>query len=273
MVSRMGRRQRLCTFLAASAFAAAAAGFVALPRPAAAAETAPARCGTEEGDAIVGLTERREIRLASGRLAKLAGVRVPVGDAGAPAAAWLGARAGRPLALVALGAEDRWGRLPVRLLVRDGARLDLAHGLIEEGLALADVPGPCQPELLAIEATARERGLGLWADGRYKPAPAHDREAVAARVGRFTLVEGRVRSVGERRQRTYLNFGPDGTRDLAIIVPKRTWAMMVEKGFSAGTLRGALVRVRGVLEVGRGPAIEVAAAEAIEVLSRGSEGR
>jgi hypothetical protein len=228
----------------------------------------------EETDSIASVGERQEIRLGSGRLARLSGLHV-ANDAGAasPAAAWLMRHAGRPLAIAITGPEDRWGRVPVKLKLREEPRLDLAHGLIEEGLAVADTPGPCQPELLAIEETARERGVGLWADAGYKPAPADAREILAGRIGRFTLVEGRVRSVGERRQRTYLNFGPDGTKDLTITIPKRTWTTMVEKGLSATALRGARIRVRGVLEVGRGPTIEVAAAEAIEVLDRGRERR
>jgi endonuclease YncB( thermonuclease family) len=235
---------------------------------------AVACASAEDADSIASVGERQEIRLASGRLARLSGLHFTNDSSVAsPAAVWLMRHAGRALAVATTGPEDRWGRLPVRLKRRDEPNLDLAHGLVEEGLVVVDAPGPCQPELLAIEETARERGVGVWGDAGYKPAPADDREILAGRVGRFTLVEGRVRSVGERRQRTYLNFGPDGTKDLTITIPKRTWTTMVDKGLSAPALRGARIRVRGVLEVGRGPTIEVAAAEAIEVLDRGRDRR
>jgi hypothetical protein len=230
----------------------------------------PACAGAESTDAIAGVGPRLEIRLASGRLAKLSGLRTP--DDSAEAAEWLMRRAGQALAVAAMGPEDRWGRLPVRLSTREAPRLDLAEGLVEHGLAFVDpgeATGLCRPELLALEATAREQALGLWADGRYKPAAADDRDALARRVGHFVVVEGRVRSVGERRQRTYLNFGPDGTRDLTITIPKRTWTTMVGKGLSAASLRDSRIRARGVLEHARGPAIEVTIAEMIEVLPRG----
>jgi hypothetical protein len=235
----------------------------------------PVCAGQESADALASVGPRLDIRLASGRLAKLSGLHVPdPQDGSAAAAAWLMRRAGQALAVTATGPEDRWGRLPVRLVTRGEPRLDLAEGLVEEGLALVD-PGEgatlCRPELLAVEATARERGLGLWADGRYKPAAADDRDGLSQRVGRFIVVEGRVRSVGERRQRTYLNFGRDGTRDLTITIPKRTWTSMVAKGASAASLRNARIRARGVLEHGRGPTIEVTAAEMIEILERGRE--
>ena len=236
----------------------------------------PTCAGEESADAIVSVMPRFEISLASGRLAKLSGVRAPDGADDAGAAAWLMRRAGQSLVVTTMGAPDRWGRLPVRLIARDTARLDLAEGLVEQGLALVDpgeATGLCRPELLALEATAREQGLGVWADARYKPAATDDRDGLAQRVGRFTVVEGRVRSVGERRQRTYLNFGPDGTRDLTITIPKRTWTTMAAKGLSAATLRNSRVRARGVLEHGRGPTIEVTVAEMIEVLERGQNRR
>lgn len=237
----------------------------------------PACAGEESDDAVASVGPRIEVRLASGRLAKLSGLRAPDGpDGGTAAAAALMRHAGQALAVTATGPEDRWGRLPVRLVTKDAARLDLAESLVEHGHVLVDSAegaALCRPELLAIEATAREQGVGLWGDGRYKPAAADDRDGLSQKVGRFVVVEGRVRSVGERRQRTYLNFGPDGTRDLTITIPKRTWTTMVGKGLSAATLRNGRVRARGVLEHGRGPTIEVTAAEMIELLDRGSQRR
>ena len=48
---------------------------------------------------------------------------------------------------------------------------------------------------------------------------------------------------------------------------------MVGKGLSAATLRNGRIRARGVLEHGRGPSIEVTAAEMIELLERGQDRR
>jgi hypothetical protein len=237
-------------------------------------------CGAPEPDRIVGLDGRGEIRLASGRRAVLAGIHLPDEDP------WRGAALARlrereDVSVTRLAAEDRWGRAPVRA---EAEGLDLARGLVEGGLAAADpaslpegCPGPpaasrFAAELLALEAAARERGLGLWRADRYKPVAAEDEEGVRARAGRFALVEGRIRSVGERRARTYLNLGPDGRRHLTITISKRTWSNMVEKGLSATALRGRRVRVRGVVEEGRGPAVELAAPEVLELLE-GSRAR
>ena len=128
----------------------------------------PACAGEESTDAIASVGPRLEVRLASGRLAKLSGLRVP-DDRNGDAAGWLMRRAGQALAVTATGPEDRWGRLPVRLAIREAPRLDLAEGLVENGLALVDAgeaSGLCRPELPAVEATAREQALGLGVEGR-----------------------------------------------------------------------------------------------------------
>jgi hypothetical protein len=85
-------------------------------------------------------------------------------------------------------------------------------------------------------------------------------------AGRFVLVEGRIRSVGERQQRTYLNFGSDWANDFTIIIPKRTWAIMRDRDLSARALNGRRVRGRGVIEIWRGPTMEISAAEMLEIL-------
>jgi hypothetical protein len=181
---------------------------------------------------------------------------------------------GREMQVVPRGASDRWGRRPVRLVVRpvaalDGEAQDLGQQMIQAGLALVDPAagdGPCQRALLAIEAAARARGLGLWAGDRYTPIPVAELARLKDQIGRFTLVEGRVRSVGERPQRTYLNFSSDWAGDFTIIVPKRIWSRIGERGFDATSLKGRHIRARGVLEDRQGPAMTIVAPEVIEVI-------
>jgi hypothetical protein len=225
-------------------------------------------------NAIRSVERAGEVVLASGRVVKLARLRIPDdGGTAEGATAWTGQFAGRPTTLVGRGDPDRWGRVPGRLLVATGrSRLDLAEGLVEEGLALVD-PGEadrlCHPVLLALKAAARERGLGLWSGDRYKPVEAGNVERLLALEGRFALVEGRVRSVGERRHRTYLNFGADWERDLTITIPKRTWATMRDGGLTTESFKGRRIRARGVVEDRQGPALEITAPDLIEILDGG----
>ncbi|MBE7203519.1 MAG: DNA-binding protein [Parafilimonas terrae] len=201
--------------------------------------------------------------LASGAHAVLSSLRWP--DEDAAAHAWLDAFTGHRIALVPRGEADRWGRQRIDAVAED-SEADLAGGLIAAGLAYAD-PGEadslCRPALRLVEAVARARGLGLW---RTPPLLAEDGAALRRLAGRFGVVEGRIRHVGERSARTYLDFVPRGADGLVVIVTKRTWRALAGRGLTAATLRDRRVRVRGIIELWHGPTIEAATADAMEVL-------
>jgi hypothetical protein len=230
-------------------------------------------------DRIASVDQRGEIGLASGRLAKLSGIRFPEeGHDRDRAVSWLKEAAGREVEAQALGTgADRWGRFAAHLVLREEAGpTDLARSLVAAGLALVDAGEAnalCRTDLLPVEVRAREGGLGLWRNDRYKPLSADDLDRLTSRIGQFTLVEGRIRSVGERPRRTYLNFGRDWTTDLTITIPQRTWATMRDRGVTAVMLRGRRVRIRGVLEAWRGPAMTLVAADHLEILDQPSPAR
>lgn len=277
-------------------FAAALAGLVSVASPlgVAARSRAPAEArptaascpGADVDEAVRRVEGTGEIVLGSDHRIVLADIRLPASAApggsagpdglsaraGGPSArpdglAWLGTLAGQPVSVRAVGAPDRWGRDAAVVALREGeARIDLAELLVAEGLALVD-PGErdalCRPDLLALEAEARARRRGLWASGTTL-VPADRADLLRERNGRFAVVEGRVVSVGERRDRTYLNFGRDISRDFAAVVPKRTWLALKASGISAESLRGQTVRLRGVVEIRRAPVIELAVPALLE---------
>lgn len=222
--------------------------------------TAPAR-----DDTLAGIGARGELTLASGDRAVLDGLRWPEDpDLAGRAETWLAARRGRPLTLVARGETDRWGRAHVDATADEG--LDLAGGLVEAGLAAVDAgerDALCRPALLAVEAGARAARRGLW---RETPPGVRDGAALRTRIGRFIVTEGAILSVGERPRRTYLDFARRGEDGLTVTVSKRTWRQLQERGLSAAALRGRRVRVRGVVESWRGPTLDIASADMIEVL-------
>lgn len=207
-----------------------------------------------------------EIALASGERVRLVDVKLAEreqaqGEAGRPSPeAWLASLAGQEVAVTRVGPPDRWGRAPAALALVEGTtRIDLAEFLVAEGWALVDAgerDGLCRPDLLALERRARAGRLGLWRTGRL-PLAAGQPDALRAEAGRFAIVEGRVVSVGERKDRTYLNFGRDFSRDFSVVIPRRLWAAMKRGGAGAADFKGHPVRVRGIVEMRRGPSIEL----------------
>lgn len=184
---------------------------------------------------------------------------------------------------------------------RQPEAMDLAAGLVAGGLAEVDAgerDSLCRPALLAVEAGARSQRLGLWSQGRPE---VRDGPALRERIGRFVVAEGTVLWVGERARRTYLDFARKGENGLTVTVSKRTWRQLQERGLQrpvfrdtdgqdvvgqdaggrgaggrgadgktpaprATAWRGRHLRVRGILEAWRGPTLDIASADMIEVL-------
>ncbi|MGU3385899.1 thermonuclease family protein [Methylobacterium sp. D53M] len=256
------RGRPLATSMATLLAAALAA---APPCPARAASRAgPSACATgpARDEVVAEIGPRGEIRMVSGLRAVLDSLRWPdTPEAASAARTWLETRRGARVTVAPRGQPDRWERARADLLVAEGdiaEGADLAGGLIGAGLAYADAneaDSLCRPGLRLVEAAARARGLGLW--GAARPA-AEDGPALREKVGHFVVAEGRIRHVGERGARTYLDFAARGTDGLTVTVSKRTWRMMRARGLSAASLEGRRVQVRGLLEVRRGPTLEVA---------------
>ncbi|MGC5777434.1 thermonuclease family protein [Methylobacterium sp. NFXW15] len=219
---------------------------------------APARIETLEG-----IGPRGELRFASGGRAVLDSLHWPEDETAARER--IGARAGQRLAISPRGGPDRWGRERVGAeSLTDGA--DLAGDLVAAGLVPVD-PGEadelCRPALRLLEQAARRQRLGLWWED---PIDAQDGPALRRLAGHYAVVEGRVRHVGERSTRTYLDFVPRGGDGLTVTVTKRTWRRMAAHGLTADSLHDTRVRVRGVIDVRRGPILVAATPDAIEML-------
>ncbi len=145
----------------------------------------------------------------------------------------------------------------------------LAHALVSAGQALvapAQSPTDCLAPLFSAERQARKARRGLWATERVWSA--HQPEQLAPRTGRYTLVSGRVRSVGETRSTLYLNFGRRWSRDFTVTIPADDEAAFAKAGLDLPSLKGATVRVRGVIQFSGGPGIRVFHPAQIERLDK-----
>ena len=217
------------------------------------------------------------LRLADGRIVRLAGIdapRPPLG--GAADTGGLAAAARDRAATVAAGAQlrlvksqpdpDRHGRVHGEILLPDGRSLQGA--LLAEGLArVHPFVGEtiCLAPLFAAERAARNLHFGLWASHDYAIWKADDASLIGQN-GLYELVEGRVVSVGAGSRLVFVDFGRDWGRDFTVMLAASLAADIAKTAMPIATLVRHRVRVRGVIEESSGPAIRIETPGAIELL-------
>lgn len=260
------------------AFLLSARAFAIAPAPEAGA------CSLENAvpATVAAVDDNFDLLLDDGRRAAISGLEFPPTKAAVRVGAqkhlseWL---AGRDVFLGAFAAgPDRWGRVPARLFAARGEGADsplvsVGAALLEEGLARfrPDPPAaPCAKDYLAAEAPAREANRGLWADPALRPvdAAAPQAPSLLLETRGMAIVVGVIRSVGESRGALYLNFGAKRAEDFSVVILRRNLAMFQQSGIDLRTLIGRRARVRGLIETGFGPRMEIATPAEIELIDR-----
>jgi endonuclease YncB( thermonuclease family) len=227
--------------------------------------------GAREPVRAVSVGDRLEILLGDGRLVYFPALEPPRASAAEPdrvratAAQVQALLADKVLMLQKLGVVDRWGRAPVRLFLPDmDESLDeilLGAGLAQRGAGVA----PCPEGGRIAEEAARAAGLGVWSDPAFAVLSGERPEDFAAREGALAVVEGRVASIGRTVGRLYLNFGA-GRGGFFATIARRNWLAFERTGFSESSLRSRKLRLRGIVESGAGPHMELFHPEQIEFM-------
>lgn len=246
-------------------------------------------CATPDATEVVslaGLDRHGDPLLADGRTVRLVGLAPRQNDAERERfTAQLTRWQGQAFRLAPLGGADRWGRLPARLLAAEGAtdpfagQPDLTAALLAGGAALR-LPEPGLAACNEIWRKAEPRQAVAGKPGSQPPTAAqgsfaavafpavdgHDAAAMRAQAGRIVVVEGRIAAVGERAQRTYLNFERRRGAGGSIVLSRALWRELQRSGWTAATLTGKRVRVRGVVEGRDGLLIEAETRSALELI-------
>jgi endonuclease YncB( thermonuclease family) len=216
---------------------------------------------------VAAVRDGRTLSLTDGQTLRLAGIEVTE----ATRATLRQLVAGKMLRLAKLGPDhDRYGRL-VAFAFAGEAKQSLQQALLAAGQARVSPrvgDKGCAEALLGTERAARAAGRGLWAHPRFSPLKAGNLTGLRAAAGRFTLVEGKVLSVHPSGGTIYLNFGRRWTRDFSVIILRRRRPIFAAAGIDPLQLQGRTIRVRGFVEMRRGPVIEVEAPEQIEFACR-----
>ncbi len=241
-----------------------------------------------ETRAVADIKSADEVSLEDGSSARLMGIQtprrrdLPTAPIGWPPEAQAVAELNRLLAnrtiLIAEagGFRDRYGRRVIHAFTAGEPKQWLQAAMIEAGHArVSALPGEttCLRELFLLEAVARAKRVGLWANPAYDVRAARDARALAALIGTFQLVEGWVSSVSRRRNTVYLNFGRDWRWDFTAAVDLRRAAVKDAVAARLQALQGRIVRVRGFVERRNGPFISLASPDAVEELPEGAAGR
>jgi endonuclease YncB( thermonuclease family) len=229
-----------------------------------------APCSFEpQGEGRVGaIIDARTFRMDDGREVRLAGIETVTTAARADGSAALSALvAGRNVALRGeTDAPDRYGRQPAFVFVEQAAT-PVQNQLLAQGDALVSstvADKACAAELAAAEAAARQARRGIWAD-RAAIKNAESPGDILARIGQFTVVEGKVLSVRQAGATTYVNFGRRWTRDFAVTISRRVMPTFEAAGISLKLLENKRIRVRGWVEARGGPRIEALRVGQIEM--------
>jgi endonuclease YncB( thermonuclease family) len=218
------------------------------------------------------------IRLADGREVRLAGVIAATdldGDADAVRRATLALDqkiAGRRITLHGRAEDkDRYGRLLAQVGIEDEAESWVQAALVAAGvLRVAPAPGApaCAQALLARERAARAARAGLWALSRFAVESADSIAVLTAATGRYAIVEGTVRRIGESGGRLLLDFGTRYSEDFTVVIPRDARAAFAAAGIDLKALAGKRVRARGVLISWGGPAVEIRLPAALELVAK-----
>ncbi len=244
------------------------------------AEVAPDSIAGLAGSEIARITEIVDgdtVVLADGRQVRLVGIqapKLPLGRTGFEA--WpLAKEAKAALSTLSLGREvrlayggrrgDRHGRALAHL-IDESSRGWVQGALLEEGMARVysfQDNRALVPEMLVREAAARANRRGIWADPFYAVRTPEEADRY---LGRFELIQGRVRDVAIVRGRVYLNFGADWRSDFTASLASKVRRLFESEQIDPLSYRGRIVRVRGWLKSRNGPMVDITHPEQIEVI-------
>lgn len=121
-------------------------------------------------------------------------------------------------------------------------------------------------EMLKLEAAARYEIRGVWKTSLWAVRDAGDTETLKRDVGTWRVVEGRVHGAEIRAGVAWIDLGDDWRTDTAIKIDKAAMRLFKREKIDVLPPVGTAVRVRGVVEDGTGPVIEIDLPEQIERL-------
>lgn len=164
--------------------------------------------------------------------------------------------------------KDKYKRLLAHVYTQQGVWANAA--LVKQGLAHVYTFEDNRQQgkaLLELENAARQEKRGIWQHPRWQVYQAQG-DIPAQMIGKFAIVEGKVKNTALVRGRVYLNFGDDWRTDFSVEIPPKFKNNFKDAGIAAPHkyYKGKHVRVRGILKPVNGILMTLTHREQITVL-------
>src|SRR5438874_6700146 len=167
---------------------------------------------------------------------------------------------GRHLSIAIARNPDRYRRLPVELFA-DSAWIQEA--MVRQGwlrVSADQQPGACAAPLLAAENQAITARAGHWGDGAYR---LRTPDQLSGREGRFETLEGEVWRVRLLRGAAVIEFANASSLQLNVLAP--AVRQFRSTRFDIRRLRDRTIRVRGWIDLGGRPSMDISNPALIEI--------
>jgi len=125
-------------------------------------------------------------------------------------------------------------------------------------------------QMLTLENEARKVKSGLWSDPKYKVFTPEELDK--STLNRFQVVEGRIKSVSQSKNRIYLNFGDNWRDDFTVTIQPGSRKTFSKVGLDPLQWNDTNVRVRGWIEFYNGPNLELTHPAQIELIANSTQG-
>jgi len=238
----------------------------------------PAGLSPPESAKVAAVIDGDTVQLADGAILRLTDIETPKRDL-APGDAAMAALAdaaksalqaligSAPIALrMDSGKRDRYGRRLAQVFNSNGDWLQAALVVAGHARVRGDRRNRLGlTTLLRLEAGARAAAEGIWRHPAFAVRRADDPK-LAQLAGSFQIIEGQVYAAAVMGGTGFINFSPDRTTDLTLVLKKPALDLFFQSMLDVSSLTGRTIRCRGWLDLYDGPRIDISHPEQIEVL-------
>lgn len=241
------------------------------PRP---VQTSPLDLELIDVGVVKEIVKSDTLRLESGKTYKLDNIRVPLQLDGATLDFLNKNILGKKLGFYIVGKDpsaraDHVGHILAHAVTQESEWLQAL--MVSRGLAWANGSKDSRDLVLPLfkyEDLARSQKLGLW---QLPDFTIKDNETIMGDTrNSFQVFEGEIRSVSERKDFAFYNFGKDTKTDFTIVInAKQVPQFHLSDGrrtLAPPEFKGKKIRIRGWVTENNGPMIELTYQEQIEFL-------